>query len=301
MNQHPPFRLCGGTFFALFAETRKTTGTRRDSLSGKESGQTEYDLFLALANIVFPDLPKPTGQDKHTIRNSILKFKRCETWGWSEARLRDPHTKNLFSAKLHDDYVAAVQSMDEIVQDFIDRGTHRDEWLCKALLVLIEQDDSIPASQEFYAQPNGTAITKSELCRLDTLYIAPFLLGVWHFCVCNRENNTCGHETYESWFPQKQSHGGRTFQATFVDESQRKITVLHELPPLLGDEQQRENPQSNASEEDAASFAHTEVLPPADAPRTQNVYNQPFSPITINGNGNNIVQGNNNVIINYKD
>ncbi|MCI6087143.1 MAG: hypothetical protein MR711_13040 [Selenomonas sp.] len=298
MTQHPPFRLCGGTFFALFAEARTTTGIRSDQLTGKKSGRTEPDLFLALANIIFPNLPNPS-QDTRANRNGTRKFKQCENWGWSDARLKDADTREIFSSRLRDEYAAAMHSMEGIVQKFVDMGTQKDEWLCKALILLIEQDDSIPSSREFYAQPDGAPISKEKLCRQDSLYIAPFLLGVWHFCVCCRTDNTCGRETYENWFPQNQSHGRRTFQATFVEESQRKITVLHELPQIPSNQQKQDEAPSSAS--DASSFAHAEVLPPADAPHTQNVYNLPLSHITINGNGNNIIQGNNNVINNYKD
>ncbi|WP_294155425.1 hypothetical protein [uncultured Selenomonas sp.] len=301
MNQHPPFRLCGGTFFALFAEARTATGIRKDPLSSKKSGRTESDLFLALASIIFPDLPKRTGQDKQTISNSISNFKTCKTWGWSEARLKESHTREVFSARLHDEYAAAVRSMEEIVQKFIDMGTQKDEWLCKALLVLIEQDDSIPSTQEFYAQPDGTPISKEKLCQQDSLYIAPFLLGVWHFCVCGRKDNACGHETYENWFPQNQSHGRRTFQATFVEESQKKIKVSHELPPLFDDEKQQEQSQQNGSEEDTTSSAtQEEVIPPA-ATFIQNVFNSPFSHPTINVTKPKIFPGDHCVINIYED
>ena len=301
MNQHPPFRLCAGTFFALFAEARTATGIRKDPLSGKRSGQTESDLFLALASIIFPDLPKRTGKDTQTIRNSINKFKTCEKWGWPDARLGNPHTRTIFTEKLRNDYVAAVYSMDEIIQKFIDTETKRDEWLCKALLVLIEQDDSIPSTQEFYAQPDGTPISKEKLCQQDSLYIAPFLLGVWHFCVCGRKDNACGHETYENWFPQNQSHGRRTFQATFVEESQKKIKVSHELPPLFDDEKQQEQSQQNGSEEDTTSSAtQEEVIPPA-ATFIQNVFNSPLSHPTINVTKPKIFPGDHCVINIYED
>jgi len=90
--------------------------------------------------------------------------------------------------------------MQKFVCEFIDPNLS--VWLVSSLLYLINFDASIEDNDEFYINPN-LAVKKSELCKpLSTernIYLPAFLLGVWHFIIVNRQNNSVGRDTIEIW------------------------------------------------------------------------------------------------------
>jgi hypothetical protein len=93
--------------------------------------------------------------------------------------------------------------MTEFVALFLEIGTKvkKDERLVKALIDLIEQDDSIKPDEGFYIEETGQKIKKTALGGLKEVYLPAFLLGVWHYAVVNRKNNKVGQITYDEWCP----------------------------------------------------------------------------------------------------
>lgn len=75
------------------------------------------------------------------------------------------------------------------VKNFIDAGASvgKHEHLVKALVDLIQKDQSIPGETEFYIGENGEKIKKVALGDLKKVCLPSFLLGVWHYVVLNRK------------------------------------------------------------------------------------------------------------------
>ena len=73
------------------------------------------------------------------------------------------------------------------------------EWLIKALLDVIEHDTDIKDEDLFYICRNGENVTKSNLIKLSDIEFEPFLLGVLHYILLERKDNTLGRSTFESW------------------------------------------------------------------------------------------------------
>jgi hypothetical protein len=72
----------------------------------------------------------------------------------------------------------------------------------KALIDLIEQDDSIKPDEEFYIRRWTVKIKKTALGGLDDVCLPAFLLGVWHYVVVYRKDNSVGKATYDEWCPE---------------------------------------------------------------------------------------------------
>lgn len=89
------------------------------------------------------------------------------------------------------------------VNGFLDVGetVHKDVNLVRALIDLIQQDQTIKAGDEFYIGPNGEIKKKAALGDLKEVCLPSFLLGVWHYVVLNRKDNSVGRTTYDEWCP----------------------------------------------------------------------------------------------------
>jgi hypothetical protein len=116
--------------------------------------------------------------------------------------------------------------MQGFVNDFIavDSNTKKDILLVKRLLELIECDKSINDSDEFYISQDGKPILKSELRSISDICLPAFLLGIWHFIIQNRKDNSIGAATIDSWHePQrsKSKTGGATRE--FISDIGEKI------------------------------------------------------------------------------
>jgi hypothetical protein len=79
----------------------------------------------------------------------------------------------------------ALNAMSIFVDDFLETGTEvqKDVRLVKALLDLIQQDDSIGKDEEFYVSEDGGKIKKTALGGLRKVCLPAFLLGIWHYVV----------------------------------------------------------------------------------------------------------------------
>ena len=108
----------------------------------------------------------------------------------------------VFDERVKNEYVDTVRKMCCFVDGFIDAGgdIKKDELLVKALVELIALDNYIDDSQSFYIREDGTTAQKKELVNMKEIPLQSFLLGVFHYAVCNVDN-TAGAETFEIWCP----------------------------------------------------------------------------------------------------
>lgn len=68
--------------------------------------------------------------------------------------------------------------------------------MVKALVEVIDSDNSIRAEQEFYVCEDGSVLTGTQICTAAHLCLQAFLLGVWHYIIANVQDNKVGADTY---------------------------------------------------------------------------------------------------------
>jgi len=100
------------------------------------------------------------------------------------------------------------------------------EWLIKALLDVIENDIDIKYEDLFYICRNGESVTKSSLNKFSDIEFEPFLLGVLHYIVLHRKDNTFGRSTFESWHNRQSPHSEWNFVSNVGCGITRKINVF---------------------------------------------------------------------------
>jgi hypothetical protein len=222
--------LCRGTFFTLELEARKA--------------KTETEMHAGLIRIVHPEFRAPESEKLFKTNTSDIKL--CKNNGGALA-FTDMEIW-AFDRRVKHDYGTVLARMVDYINQFIDVGgsVKRDEWLVRALLDLIIRDDSIDDDDVFYALGDGAPITKSALRTATEICFPAFLLGVWHFAVVSRRDNTIGRETIDRWCPPN-NRNPRAYTGDMGAGVTREIKLtfptLDDIPesgPVAGDNARKE-------------------------------------------------------------
>lgn len=195
INTEKP-RLCGGTFFVLLLRAKRTKAKKEIQKFGN-GGVTNPELLKSLIMFFDPDYIAPAGSSLET--NTSL-YKSCNISFADCLPFSDTALTNAFDRKIKTNYCNELTTMKLLVDFFLTtEKPAKIQELVYGVLNLIKDDDSIKPYDVFYAQPNGIAIRKDKLLTMTEFNLYALLLGVWHFILMKRENNTIGKPTLEEW------------------------------------------------------------------------------------------------------
>lgn len=267
-------RLTGGIFFALLLRAKKQRTGLRKIYNGDSDGLSEPDILCGLAKIIQPDFKIPMKGKKGTLSTDTSGYKSCKANGGSYFPFENESAKTAFDNRIKHEYADVLAKMAEFVDRFIDAAGDfkADVDFVKALIALIDVDDSIADGQEFYILPDGHTKTKSKLVLLDDVCLPSFLLGVWHFAALRKEGNQYGRQTYETLFPAKNAHNTRDCAVRLEDLITRDIHLTYsyesappseyeEIPPYFDSEEIPDENKKAAPNEEAAQDLHIPQMP----------------------------------------
>lgn len=228
MAQMVDFKLCGGTFFSLLSNARKPLLTKEQNYSGQASGLTEPEMLLDLARVVVPELRQPMDTEWRTLKDNTRKFKACINWGGGTFCFGDTSVNTSFDDKVKRRYSEVLAEMSAFIESYLDvrTSTKKDEYLIKALVEVIANDDGIAHDQPFYICKDGSAMTRDEISHATQFYVQPFLLGIWHYVLTGIADNKIGAATYNAWCPPK-GRAERVYTAAIGEHSSRAITIRY--------------------------------------------------------------------------
>lgn len=137
-----------------------------------------------------------------TIQGNASEYKKCKNAGGGYFPFGDKTALRVFDERVKNEYTDTLRKMCCFVDGFIDAGgdIKKDELLVKALVELISLDNCIDESQSFYVKEDGATMQKKDIAAMKEISLQPFLLGVFHYAVCNVDN-TVGAETFDVWCP----------------------------------------------------------------------------------------------------
>lgn len=277
INEYP--RLCGGTFFTLVLQALRQRMKAREHYSGDSDGLSDPEVLVGLIRVINPDYADP---GKENLKGTANNYKACKTSNSTYLPFDDEQVLSAFDSVVRTDYQTALNGMIGFVNDFLDVGetVHKDVNLVRALIDLIQQDQTIKASDEFYIGPNGEK--KAALSDLKEVCLPSFLLGVWHYVVMNRRDNAVGKKTYDVWCPSNDraprkytAHMGEGLLdslTTYTVDTKETITAEVVDEPI----------------EDYASEAADQDTPPVTQQMVNN--NPTFFNINISGGNNSFYQ-----------
>ncbi len=198
INEYP--RLCGGTFFTLVLQALRQRMKAREHYSGDSDGLSDPEVLVGLIKVINSDYSDP---GKENLKGTVNNYKACKTSTSTYLPFDDEQVILAFDTTVRTEYQTALNGMIGFVNGFLDLGesVHKDANLVRALIDLIQQDQSIESESEFYIEPNGKKKKKAALGDLKDVCLPSFLLGVWHYVVVNRKDNSVGKKTYDMWCP----------------------------------------------------------------------------------------------------
>ena len=193
-------RLCGGTFFTLVLQALRQRMKAREHYAGDSDGLSDSEVMVGLIKVINLDYVDP---GKGKLKTIVNNYKRCETSTSAYLPFGDDQVVAAFDDMVRTDYQTALNGMIGFVNDFLDmsEAVHKDVNLVRALIDLIQQDKTIKAGDEFFIGTNGEKKKKAALGDLREVCLPSFLLGVWHYVVLNRKDNSVGRTTYDEWCP----------------------------------------------------------------------------------------------------
>jgi len=194
-------RLCGGIFLVLLLQARQSGNSASNYIEGGKDTFVESDVLMALAKIVVPHLQK-----KKSLPSRCSEFKKCEKDFYATVGKVSDKYFSYFSKHIKNQYKLVLTSMEEIVKDYIALDEDSQIDCVKDLLALICQDKSIKDDDIFYVCEHGLPLKRIAISegKMD-VYFPAFLLGIWHYAVVNRPDNTIGQATFKSWHKEKKA------------------------------------------------------------------------------------------------
>ena len=223
LNGYP--RLCGGTFFILLTRAMKKHGRGREGYGGSQTGITQANLLKDLIRIFYPSYPDLA---LSTERTNASKYKKGKNLG-DGFPVNDSIALNKFDRCIKNEYKKMLTQMNELVKKYLDTETYG-TWLVKALLQLIEEDESIPGDAYFYL--STVEVKKENLDYVDEYILPGFLLGIWHYIIMQVRDNTVGQRTYVEWYPDSQtinSGASHEFVSSIGTSSEKHVVVKYEV------------------------------------------------------------------------
>ena len=193
-------RLCGGTFFTLVLQALRQRMKAREHYSGDSDGLSDPEVLVGLIKVINPDYTDP---GKENLKGTANNYKACKISNSTYLPFDDEQVISAFDSKVKTAYQSVLNRMIGFVNDFLDMSetVHKDVNLVRAIVDLIQQDQTIKAGDEFFIGQNGEKKKKAALGDLKEVCLPSFLLGVWHYIVVNRKDNGIGKATYDVWCP----------------------------------------------------------------------------------------------------
>ena len=284
-------RLCGGMFMTLIIQALLPRKKAREHYAGESDKLNDPDVLVGLIKVINPDYKAPY---RGTLKTKTNDYKSCKLSKGQYLPFGDKVTVDVFNERVKNDYVSARNAMSEFIDNFIETGTklEKDVRLVKALMDLIQQDESIDDDVEFLIGRDGQAVRKDKLDEMDKVCLPSFLLGIWHFIVVNRKKNTVGRDTYDLWCPENDS-GPREYQGTMGESITRKIDVYLLNADEIAENEDKQQEEEIGQTEQAKADGYTDNGEADNQGQTQNQapnLQQINNPFTFIQNGANSTQ-----------
>lgn len=279
-NTYP--RLCGGTFFTLVLQALQQRIGARQHYDGYSDGLTDPEVLVGLIRVIHPAYRDP---GKEALKATVNNYKFCKTANSAHFPFDDDQVLSAFNDTVQNNYPAALDRMNRFVNRFLDTSepAHKDVNLVRALVDLIQQDQSIAADEAFCIEPNGSKKKKAALGDLKRVCLPSFLLGVWHYVMMNREDNTVGKQTCDVWCPS--NYGAQRKYTAHMGRGILCNLTVYSLD-IEGEDDLDEPDEGDVIDDEPVEVV---VMEDAPNPPTQQTVNNPFV-FNFNQYGNNGTQ-----------
>lgn len=279
--------LCGGTFFTLLLEAAKQ-GLNERKKWGESAEFTESDVLEALFKVAIRTYEKPI--DGENFKSVVSAYKSCNTSKSGRLPIHEQANKTTFTNRIKSDYQVLLSAMTVLIENYID-VEGKGDWLARALLELVCKDVQINETDLLFVLQDGQPLTKNKFHSLTDICMPALLLGIWHFIIVNKTDNSVGKNTYDEWCkPGKSKNTREPFRSNIGEGITLPLNVF--MPTKSKNEETiiDEEPFIDISE------SYTEE---STSDSTPNTTNQTInSPAVFFSSGSNAIQINNTGTLN---
>ena len=272
-------RLCGGTFFILLLEAGMPRGKFSGNPDGKNTNFTAPNMLMGLIRVMNPNFQKPY---EGTFKSNTSQYKSCDISKGTYLPFDDATIIKAFDDMIKSHYSKPLLATTDFISTFINIEIEsKRTWLVKALLELIETDDSIDGEDTFYILEDGKTVTKNAISCLTDICLQSFILGIWHFIVINRPDNTIGRSTVSQWHEAPETSGQQhKFKSNIGDSITRPISIR-----ILDLDNINPGPEPEVTIEDDYNDTHTTEEDFNDRTRKSTVHQIINNPTIVNQYG----------------
>lgn len=231
--------LCGGTFFTLVLRALQDHTSARNKILEDSDGLSNPEVLLGLMLVedphhAIPDIKKEGV--KKSLSTITSNFKKCDNINSVYFPFFDNDVRAAFDTRVKEHHDDAMKDMIKFVDGFINKEI-KGVKLVSALAELITEDPTIPDQTEFYIRVDNTPVKKVDLYNESKLNLYSFLLGTWHFILMNREDNTVGKATYQSWHNADgvEPNAQKPFESDLWKNSKLTVNVDIDKPRLMSE------------------------------------------------------------------
>ena len=205
------YKLCGGTLFVLLLHSSKT--------------KNETNFLCDILRIFDPKIYI----NSSNVKIKKDKFKRCKEHSELATTFEDSSMQIKLNNDISNHYAELLKRTSDLITNYIDNDSdlHKEELLVKAVIEVIEQDESIANNQMFYILPNGKAVTKEKLISIKKIYFPSFLLGILYYVIINIKDNKEGANTYDEWCPKPDYGTQRKYTANIGEKSKKQVVLVN--------------------------------------------------------------------------
>ena len=227
--------LCGGTFFVILMQFRKGARTRNTNLYSK-NGFTEAMCLEELVK-TFYDYTRCNAES--TFKKNTNEYKLCKIDSSSWLRFDDVTLIDEFDGRVKNSYGSKLKDMDCFLMKCIDVQRNHQR-IVNVLLEVIDKDEKIKGTDKFYINKDGSYITKKGLLNLKEIDFQPFILGVWHYIIMNRNDNVHGEDTITDWMKNSGVQTVYKYNGPAGNGYIRKINILTDEDSFIEKQQDYE-------------------------------------------------------------
>ena len=217
--------LCGGILFDLLLEARRTRRKARNKLEGGTDHLTAVDVYAGLIKVVTGDDISAAGR---TISKACSLYKTCQTDSGVYVPFTERATINAFDAAMKTKKTDILIRMSEFINSYV--NIERCEWLVRALIETIHEDEDIQGNEEFLIDYD-TIVCADDLPFVSNVVLEPFLISVLRFVLLNSPDAESGRATFESWYSQSSKNAEWKLQSD-VGSNISHLRVYSKLPCL---------------------------------------------------------------------
>lgn len=197
--------LCGGIFFGLLCEAKKTRRKAKNKLNGGSDGLTIPGIYAGLINVI-------TGEDLSscaglTLKRCATNYRKCESSTGAYVPFTNSANQSAFAAQYKSKNPDLLNRMSRFIDTYLNEA--KCEWLVRAIIEILQTE----RPNTVVALNDAEYITVAKLDNSKTISFLPFLLSVLYYVVTECPDCESGKPTFEAWYSQKSPRGEWKFNS----------------------------------------------------------------------------------------